>query len=48
MRMKVWELIEQLKKMPQHAVVKTEAGDYLEDPDFVEQDSRDYVIIRSK
>jgi len=46
--MKVYELIALLKKMPQDAEVKTESGDYLDDPDKVEQDSRDYVIIRTK
>lgn len=46
--MKVWQLIEQLKKMPQHADVRTDDGKYLYDPSHVEQDPREYVIIRPK
>lgn len=46
--MKVYELIEQLKKMPQFNVVKLDDGEYVNDVDFVEADERDYVIIRPK
>ncbi|MFX3631878.1 MAG: hypothetical protein ACE3L7_07335 [Candidatus Pristimantibacillus sp.] len=46
--MKVWELIELLKTMPQSAEVKTDNGEYLEDPERVDLDSRDYVIIRNR
>ncbi|WP_185923403.1 hypothetical protein [Brevibacillus brevis] len=45
--MMVYELIELLKKMPQTATVKTDNGKYLEDPEDVELDERDYVIIRN-
>ncbi|MGG4446972.1 hypothetical protein HPY28_04790 [Brevibacillus sp. HB1.2] len=45
--MKVLELIELLKKMPPYADVKTDNGEYLENPEHVEEDSRGYVIIRS-
>ncbi|MFF0828719.1 hypothetical protein ACFYU8_18060 [Brevibacillus sp. NPDC003359] len=44
--MKVWQLVELLKKMPQDSDVKTDNGRYLDDPRRVEHDERDYVIIR--
>jgi hypothetical protein len=44
--MKVHELIELLKKMPQYNVVKIDDREYVNDVEEVELDSRDYVIIR--
>lgn len=44
--MKVYELIEELKKMPQFKVVKLDDGEYVNNVDEVELDDRDYVIIR--
>lgn len=44
--MKVYELIEELKKMPQFNVVKLDDGEYVNDIDEVESDDRGYVIIR--
>lgn len=44
--MKVYELIELLKKMPQYNVVKLDDGEYVNDVETVESDERDYVIIR--
>ena len=46
--MKVYELIELLKQMPQFKTVKLDDGEYVNDVDFVELDDRDYVIIRPK
>jgi len=45
--MKVYQLINLLKEMPQHLDVKTDDGKYVHDPSTVEKDSRDYVIIRN-
>ncbi|SLL37384.1 Uncharacterised protein [Mycobacteroides abscessus subsp. abscessus] len=44
--MKVYELIEQLKKMPQYNIVKLDDGKYVNDIEDVELDSRDYVVLR--
>jgi hypothetical protein len=44
--MKVYELIELLKKQPQYNVVKLDDGEYVNDVKEVEADARDYVIIR--
>lgn len=44
--MKVYELIELLKKMPQYNVVKLDDGEYVNDVKEVELDEREYVIIR--
>ena len=44
--MKVYELIEELKKMPQFNEVKLDDGKYVNDIEQVELDERDYVIIR--
>jgi hypothetical protein len=44
--MKVYELIELLKKMPQFNTVKLDDGEYVNDVNEVELDERDYVIIR--
>jgi hypothetical protein len=44
--MKVYELIELLKKMPQFNVVKLDDGKYVNDIEEVELDEREYVIIR--
>lgn len=44
--MKVYELIELLKKMPQYNVVKLDDREYVNDIEEVELDDRDYVIIR--
>jgi hypothetical protein len=44
--MKVYELIEELKKMPQFNVIKLDDGEYVNDVDEVELDERGYVIIR--
>lgn len=44
--MKVYELIEELKKMPQFAVVKLDDREYVNDVDEVELDDRGYVVIR--
>jgi sporulation protein YlmC with PRC-barrel domain len=44
--MKVYELIELLKKMPQYNVVKLDDGEYVNDIKEVELDEREYVIIR--
>lgn len=44
--MKVYELIEELKKMPQFNVIKLDDGEYVNDISEVELDDRDYVIIR--
>jgi hypothetical protein len=46
--MKVYELIELLKKMPQFNVVKLDDGKYVNDIETVELDEREYVIIRPK
>jgi hypothetical protein len=46
MSMKVYELIEQLKQMPQFNVVKLDDGQYVNDVEEVELDERGYVIIR--
>jgi hypothetical protein len=46
--MRVYELIELLKKQPQYNVVKIDDGEYVNDVKLVECDSRDYVIIRPK
>lgn len=45
--MKVYELIALLKEMPSHLSVKMDNGEYLDDPYWVEKDSRDYVIMRN-
>lgn len=44
--MKVYELIELLKKMPQFNVVKLDDGEYVNNVSEVELDERGYVIIR--
>lgn len=45
--MRVYQLIEELKKMPQFNTVKLDDGEYVNDIDQVElDDDRDYVIIR--
>lgn len=44
--MKVYELIEELRKMPRFAVVKIDDREYVNDIKEVELDDRDYVIIR--
>jgi hypothetical protein len=44
--MKVYELIEELKKMPQFNVIKLDDGEYVNDVEEVELDGRGYVIIR--
>lgn len=44
--MKVYELIELLKKMPQYNVVKIDDSEYVNDVSKVELDDREYVIIR--
>jgi hypothetical protein len=44
--MKVYELIEELKKMPQFNVIKLDDGEYVNDVEEVELDDRGYVIIR--
>lgn len=44
--MKVYELIEELKKMPQFNVVKLDDREYVNDVEKVELDDREYVIIR--
>jgi sporulation protein YlmC with PRC-barrel domain len=46
--LKVYELIEELKKMPQFNVVKLDDGEYVNDVEQVELDEREYVIIRPK
>ena len=46
--MKVYQLIELLKQMPQYNVVKLDDGKYVNDVDEVELDDREYVIIRPK
>ena len=44
--MKVYELIEELKKMPQFNVVKLDDREHVNDVEEVELDDRGYVIIR--
>jgi hypothetical protein len=44
--MKVYELIELLKKEPQFNTVKIDDGEYANDVEKVESDERDYTIIR--
>lgn len=44
--MKVYELIELLKKMPQFNTVYLDDGKYLNSVDDVELDDRGYVIVR--
>lgn len=44
--MKVYELIEELKKMPRFNVVKVDDREYVNDVKKVELDARDYVVIR--
>jgi hypothetical protein len=44
--MKVYELIEKLKKEPQFNDVKIDDGEYVNDVSEVETDERDYTIIR--
>jgi hypothetical protein len=44
--MKVYELIEKLKRMPLVSEVKIDNGEYLENVGKIEYDERDYVIIR--
>lgn len=46
--MKVFELIEELKKMPQLNVVKVDDREYVNDVAKVELDDRGYVVIRPK
>lgn len=46
--MKVYELIEQLKNMPQFNDIKLDDGQYINDIKEVELDEREYVIIRPK
>lgn len=46
--MKVYELIEQLKNMPQFHDIKLDDGQYINDIKEVELDEREYVIIRPK
>jgi hypothetical protein len=46
--MKVYELIEKLKKVPQFYIVKLDDWQYVNDVDEVELDEREYVIIRPK
>lgn len=48
MMMKVYELIEELKKMPQFSDAKIDDGQYVNDIELVEHDDRDYVIIRPR
>jgi hypothetical protein len=47
-KVKVYELIDELKKMPPFNVVKLDDGQYVNDVDEVELDDREYVIIRPK
>lgn len=44
--MKVYELIELLKKQPPYNDVKLDDGEYVNDVQEVETDERDYTIIR--
>ncbi|EWG08601.1 hypothetical protein LG291_26805 (plasmid) [Cytobacillus firmus] len=46
--MKVYELIELLKEMPQFNVVKLNDEEYVNDVEEVELDDRDYIIIRPR
>jgi len=44
--MKVYQLIELLKEMPQYNEVKIDDREYVNDIEQVELDEREYVIIR--
>lgn len=49
MKVKVYEMLEQLRKMPPNADLKIQVGEHVVDPERVEyEEERQYVIVRTE